>query len=340
MPCKYYTQAQEFMLLPRAARRANAGLGGRGGFVLLSTRTIIDGVFLFIGGFQIMGRNKSSAASSGGYQDKPKLVYAFKVERAPFRRRLRFGVLLLLAGVGMFYVLALPLVTEGIAQLTWMPPLVRDMVLNGGRLIAALLLLVGALRAVINLVRVIRRPQENARFFDKGFVWERAKSAPTKYSWSAVKTVIEAPRALVIGKKPLIQWGQVQLKMQDGTLFTLTPAHTDLRAFLKRVRPFYAAEIGARMGMRLRNNKPFKIHPQLEVTETGLILKSEYQITWENLKLRTQKGQLVIAYREGNAIKEAMRIPTHKIENLAGFMELATTTIDNFQRSTPYLKRS
>jgi hypothetical protein len=110
-----------------------------------------------------------------------------------------------------------------------------------------------------------------------------------------------------------------------------------LRAFLQQVRPHYAAEIGARMGQRLRLNKTFKVHEKLTVTPAGLMVGEEVRIPWKYLRVTIDERQLVISRldKEGR-IRPVTRLPTHEIDNLAGFMELVETTTENFQRPTPY----
>ncbi|MEM6285301.1 MAG: hypothetical protein AAF787_24140 [Chloroflexota bacterium] len=275
------------------------------------------------------------------YRDKPRLVYRAKVDRSIYRQRLNRAIIGMLAGGGVFFMLGLPLVVDAIINLNLMsigrlPPNAFEIgTLVGGRVIAMLILIVSASRAIVNLIRYTRRRTEEVRFYDVGFVWIRGDTQQ-KYGWNAVKTVRENPRYLFIRKQPVLQWGEVSFLMRDGETYRVTPEHGDLRGFLKRVRGFYAAEIGTRMGQRLRLNKPFKVHPLLVVTPEGIELNNEYQIGWNVLKVSVKKRKLLLGYRDGNSIKVAAKLPTHEIDNVAGFMELVESTTETFQRQTPY----
>jgi hypothetical protein len=91
------------------------------------------------------------------------------------------------------------------------------------------------------------------------------------------------------------------------------------------------------MGQRLRLNKTFKVHEKLTVTPAGLMVGEEVRIPWKYLRVTIDEHQLVISRldKEGR-IRPVTRLPTHEIDNLAGFMELVETTTENFQRPTPY----
>ncbi|MEO1443593.1 MAG: hypothetical protein AAFV33_24540, partial [Chloroflexota bacterium] len=274
--------------------------------------------------------------SQDAYQDKPRLIYRATADRSIYRKRVRRAVIGMLAGGGVFFMLGLPVVVNAILDLNLIsigrlaPGTFELGALVGGRVVAMLILLISAARAIVNLIRYFNRRTEEVRFYDVGFVWIRGEESH-KYGWSAVKTVRENPRFFFIGKRPVLQWGEISFLMRDGETYKVTPEHGDLRGFLKRVRHYYGDEMGTRMGQRLRVNKPFKVHPELAVMPDGLVLNNEYQIGWEVLKVAVKKRQLNVAYMDGDSIKVAAKLPAHEIDNLAGFLELVEATAETFQ---------
>lgn len=273
----------------------------------------------------------------GIYKDKPELVYRVAVDRGVYVKRLRRAMIAVLASGGVFIMLGLPLVANSIAAFDVLPDAVRVWLIFAGRTAATLALIVSAARVIIHTVQVIRRPSEEVRFYDQGFVWRRKGGDPAKYGWNAVKTVRENPRAYYFRGVPVLQWGDITLKMREGAVFRLTPAHGDLRAFLQQVRPHYAAEIGTRMGQRLRLDKTFKVHEQITVTPAGLVVGEKTRLPWKNLHVTADEREFVVSRldKDGNP-RPVIRLPAHEIDNLAGLMELVEATTESFQRPNPY----
>ncbi len=275
----------------------------------------------------------------GAYKDKPILVWEATVERSLYLQRLRWAIVAMLASGGVYWILSTDLVNEAVMAFPIVFPglqTLKAVTLIGGRVVAMAVLMFSSARAILNFVLALRRPTENVRFFDEGFSWERKNNA-VKYRWNAVKTVMENPRGWYWRGKPRVQWGGITIRMRDGSVFKVTGAHGDLREFMDKVRPHYGAEIGVRMGQRLREQKGFKVHPQLAVMPQGLVLGEDKRISWKRLYMMVSGRELVLGrYDDADNVKVVQRIPTHTVENLAGFLELAEATAETFQRPNPY----
>jgi len=185
-------------------------------------------------------------------------------------------------------------------------------------------------------VRVFRRKPERVMFYDEGFVWQRPNDKK-RTRWNAVKSVRENPRRWRVGKRTLLAWGHVTFKLRDGSLYRLTPAHTDLYAFLAKVRPHYADALGTRMAQRARQGQSFRVHPGLAVTPEGVVVDGKQRVGWANLHVRVEGRELIISHiQPGGAPRPVKRYPTHEVDNLAGLLDFVEMTSDNFQRETYY----
>lgn len=270
------------------------------------------------------------------YQQGPRQIYKAQVTRRPYRRGFRYGLLLVLAAVAVWYLVKLPDVAGG--GFPWLSPRWQGIILGVGNMVAGLLVMVGAARLTWNMILMIRRKPERVIFYDAGFVWE-IRGERHKYGWNAIKAVLEDPNAWFFRGKSRFQWGHVTFKMRDGASYRFTPAHGDLIGFLQTVRPYYADELGARMGQQLRMNKSFRIHPRLVVRPAGLVLDKKQAIPWEKLRMEVTGRHLILNQATAGGVERVERLPLKKISNLAGFMELAESTMETFQRPNPYAKR-
>ena len=193
-----------------------------------------------------------------------KLLYEVTIERKSYRRRF-VRLLIILLATALAWV-ALGLASErGAADAT---------ALIVGRLAAAAILLLLSIRALINLIRWLTRPNEKLRFFNKGFSWERG-GEKAQYGLGALDTFREGGRGLYLGKRPVLQWGAHTLLMNDKRLFKVLPRHGDLRQIARVIRPYAAEVTGTNMGRRLRQEKPVRIHPKLIVWPGGLQVGKE-----------------------------------------------------------------
>ncbi|MEO0560801.1 MAG: YcxB family protein [Chloroflexota bacterium] len=268
------------------------------------------------------------------YANEPITLFKAARNPAPYRKKARYGLLLFLVGLGVWFLPTLPLIANSESAI--IPEAYQQLALNIGRLIAVALLVIGAGRLIVFGILSTRRKPERVIFYDAGFVWER-NGQKKKYGWNALQAVFEDPHAWFFRGKPVFQWGSIAFKMRDGEVFTFTPSHGDMTAFLREVRPTYGGEIGARYGQLIRLNKTFRVHPRLQVAPPGLILNKKKQIPWERLKLDMTARHLVIKQIGGDGdIKIAAKLPLKEIENLAGFTELVETVAETFQRPNPY----
>jgi hypothetical protein len=269
------------------------------------------------------------------YQQGPRPLFKAEVSRQPYRRGIRYGLLLVLAAVGVWFLVSLPVVSEGANPL--IPARWQGIVLGVGNLAAALLMLVGGARLTANLVLSMRRKPERVMFYDVGFIWE-VRGERNKYGWNAIKAVTEDPHAWFFRGKPRLQWGAITFKMRDGATYRFTPTHGDLMTFLKRVRPYYTEALGARMGQQLRLGKSFRVHARLGVTPDGLVLDGKRQIPWEVLKVETDEKHLILNQLVDGTPQTVEKLPIKAIQNLGGFMDLVESITETFQRPNPYKK--
>ncbi len=248
---------------------------------------------------------------------KPKLLFEINISRRPYLRR--FFFLLVIAGVAAAAWFALNMAAEQVdvdRRLLWV-----------GQLAAVVILLLASVRAVVNLVRWRSRPNETIRFFNKGFTWE-TNGARQQYRWERLRIFREGGRGIYLGKWPLIQWGAHTLTMDDHQVFRLRPRHGDFRQMKRALRPYAAEVTGIRMGRRLRQEKPVRLHPRLIVWPGGLQIGKQ-ELPWRVLSVSLKRGRLVIRADENQKTRTVGRFGAHSVDNLGGFIDLATATIRN-----------
>jgi hypothetical protein len=205
--------------------------------------------------------------------------------------------------------------------------LIDERLLWVGQLAAGVIILLVSIRMLINLIRALARPNERLRIFNKGFTLERG-TQKVQYGWGALDTFRESGRGIYLGKRPLIQWGAHTLLMNDKRLIQLRPRYGDLRQIARAIRPYAAEVTGTNMARSLRQEKPIRIHPKLIVWPGGLqVGKDEYP--WGVLNVAVNGNRLVIRAKQKGKIRTVRSFDTHNVDNLGGFMELATTTIRN-----------
>ncbi|NWF71148.1 MAG: hypothetical protein HXY40_18860 [Chloroflexi bacterium] len=252
--------------------------------------------------------------------EKPRLIYQASVERKRFFRRFTLTFLAALACAAAWFALE-----EASARA------VVSAALSGiGQLVALIALVLFGLRALVNLWTWLRRKDEMLRFYDQGFTWIRGQES-YKASWNKLVTFREGAHTLRLGRLALLQWGAHTLKMHDGPLLRFTAAHGDPRAFAKAVRPFVADVTGTRIARTLRSEKPVRLHPHLVVWPGGLEI-DKLKVPWTELDVRL-KGSRIVVYRLGknDKFKAIHSYPLAQVDNAAGFLELAASTVKNYQ---------
>jgi hypothetical protein len=251
---------------------------------------------------------------------KPKLLFQAVVERRPFFRRFAWWMLGAVAAAG-----------AGIAlTIAAQRKLANANVLQVGQLVAIALVALAVIRALVNLVKGLRRRNETVRVFDRGFAWKRG-TEEHKYSWEQVATFREGVRDLYLRGRPIYQRGAHVLKMRDGRVFKITGVHGDTRRFARIVRPLLADITGTKMGRALRDARSIRVHPTLTMLPNGVKVGKQ-SIPWEELDVAVKGQKLVIRRKNARGqFKTAKTYDTHQIDNLGGFMEVATMTIRNHQ---------
>lgn len=252
---------------------------------------------------------------------KPKLLYQVTIERKRFFRRFAWALLATVAAAGAL--IALNIANErGAADAT---------LLIVGVFIAGIVGAIFLVRALFNLWRALRRRSETLRLFDQGFVWTIA-GKDYQYGWSKLQTYRDGGHGLYLGKRVLLQWGALKFRMDDDRAFKVTGVHGDLRQLSTFIGRRAAHMTGIYMGKMLRAEKPVKIHPQLIVYPGGVQV-GKTEIHWSEIDVRLKNGRLSI-YRKNKSGKfsRVRQYNASQVDNVGGFMEVATTTIRNHQR--------
>jgi hypothetical protein len=252
---------------------------------------------------------------------KPKLLFEYSVQRGKFFRRLAWSVLGAVAALG----------GAGAVYTAQERRVADSNLLTAGLVVALLLFAYFLLRALVNLWLFLRRRTESLRFFNQGFVWTRGGNQH-KYGWSSLRKYREGGYGVYLGKRPLVQLGGHRLTMRDGRVFKLIGAYGDLRRMAAAVRRPAAQVTGVYMGQTLRQERPVKLHRRLTVWPGGIEI-GRTEIPWSDVDVKL-RGQTLVVFRRNKAgkFKPYRRYSTRSMDNVGGFMEVATATIRNHQR--------
>jgi hypothetical protein len=254
---------------------------------------------------------------------KPRRLLQLSVEKKSYWKRFRFIIFAFLAVLVAWVILERLHALETLD----MDPLILDI----GRLVALVLMILLLLRLVLAFFRWRTRPDEHIQIFDKGFVWTR-NGQTFKYPWEKAGIFREGGRGIYIGKRPLFQWGAHTLTMTDGQVFKVVFYHGDMRRYARVVRPLVAAVTGTRMGRSLRSTaRSITLHPKLLLWPGGVEANKE-EIHWAKLDVALERNKLIIGKREKGKRKVVRKYPIHSVDNVGGFLELASSTIQNYQR--------
>ncbi|PJF41325.1 MAG: hypothetical protein D6737_07230 [Chloroflexi bacterium] len=256
---------------------------------------------------------------------KPRLVFQAKIERGPYMRQFRRALIPAIVSL-----IALAALAEASNR-----ELVDGVILGIGAFVAIALGIASTYRALAGLIRGLRARDEELRFYDKGFVWVR-DGQEHRYSWADLTAFRETVRSAYIGRWPLFQRGAYILTMRNGQVFRVTGKYGDLRKFIGPVRRFAAEVTGTRIGRRLRNDKPIRIHKNLVVWPGGVEVKNKKKksvdIPWSHLNIKMRGRNLLIQAWTSGKFKTIATYPIHEVDNLGGFLEVATATMRNHQR--------
>jgi hypothetical protein len=251
----------------------------------------------------------------------PKLLFQAAITKQPYRRRFWFSVLIIAATLGAWFAL------DRVGK----RGLVNANVTDIGWLAAATIVALMTVRAFLSLFRMITRKNETLRFFDRGFSWTRGDQK-YQYGWGKVDVFREGGSGIYLGKQVLVQWGAHNLTMTDGQVFKVTPVYGDLRRFARAVRPYIAEATGVQMARALRDDQSVRLHRNLTIWPGGIEI-GKREIPWSGLNVRLGKNRLVIQAKDAKGkFKTVKRYSVRKVDNVGGFVELATSTIRNHQR--------
>ncbi len=263
-----------------------------------------------------------------GMPQKPKRLYQVIIERRKYMRRFVWSLLATVAGLGAFFALEEGK-GRGMADAT---------LLQAGGIISLVAAGLFGLRTLANLWLGLRRRTETLRIYDKGIVLERPKGEQ-KYSWSQVKTYREGGHGLYLGKRPILQWGGLRLKMQNGEKLVLGGQYGDLRLIGSILRKYAAHVTGIQMGQALRAEKPVKLNRRLTVWPGGVEVGKQ-EIPWSELEVQLKQNRLtILRLNQKGKFKPVRRYSVQQVDNVGGFIEVATATIRNHQRERFEKKR-
>jgi hypothetical protein len=252
--------------------------------------------------------------------NKPRVIYSFSVKRRPYWRRALWMLLATVAAAAAWVALDYAAGNEDVD-----PDLLR-----AGQIVAVFAIIMLSYQFLRNLLRAIRLRSESARFFDKGFTWTRGKET-NKYSWSQLKAFRAGANAIRLGRFTLLQYGSHRLTMNDGETYRFGPLQGDMRRFGAALRPYVADATGTRIGRALRAGKSVKLHPKLVITGAGLVV-GKNRIRWANVDVRIKRNKLVVSQQNSKgSFKPVKRYDTRSVDNLAGFLDVAHSTIRNHQ---------
>lgn len=260
------------------------------------------------------------------YAEKPRLIFKADVERRRYFRRFMWMLLALVATVGAIITIEYVRGTPELADAGTFVHTALDVGMWVG-LILGLLLLIHMLRHFFNWLRI---RSESLRFFDKGFVWTRDKQQH-KYSWLQLRSFRRGARTLRLFGRPILTTGAQTLTMRDGKVFKVRGRHGNVDRFAIAIAPYVAEATGAAMGRTLRKGKNVRIHPQVVVKPNGVVIGKQ-RIPWSKLDVKLRNGKLALRrVDDAGKFKTVKALDTRKVNNLDGFMDVAESTIRNYQ---------
>jgi hypothetical protein len=259
---------------------------------------------------------------------KPKMLYEVVIQRRKFIRRFVWS---LLAAVTALAAAGALNVAENGAP-------VDATVVQVGVIISLVVAVLFGLRALASLWRALRQRTETLRIFDKGIMLTTPKGEQ-KMGWSQVTAFREGGSGIYLGSNPLLQWGGHRLKLQNGKVFRVTGKYGDLRKLGGYLRRYAAHVTGIQMGQLLRAEKPVKLNRSLTVWPGGVEVGKQ-EIPWSEVEVQLKNNRLTILRKNAKGkFKPVRRYNVKQVDNVGGFMEIATGTIRNHQRER-FEKRS
>ncbi|TVR24500.1 MAG: hypothetical protein EA396_00810 [Anaerolineaceae bacterium] len=263
----------------------------------------------------------------------PRLIYQAQTERTPHRRRAIFLTFAILAVSGAFYLLQQ--IRSGDADFLEADQAdaladVNPLLLDGGVVVAVIVLAALFIRFILNIRAALTLKNERVRVFDQGFTWER-DGILARYSWTKVKRYREGARVIAVFGRPLIKTGAHRLTMSDGREFRFSGRLGDPRQFDHAIAPIIADITGSRMGAALFDGRSMKLG-KIAITPAGVIA-GKHKLSWRSVDI-TRRGDKVHfqrASKDGGAFQPVTTVSVRKIDNVAGFLDVAESVIQNHQ---------
>jgi hypothetical protein len=260
----------------------------------------------------------------------PKLIYQAQTERAPHRRRTIF-LLFAMTAIMVIYRIFVYIETQKIDNPNLADFLTENHTLiTIGQIIALLVFIALIIRLIFSLRAWITLRNERVRVFNQGFTWER-DGVLDKYSWDKVRRYRRGARVWALFNRPMIKLGENSLLMNDKRIYKFTGRLGDPRQFDRAVSPIIADITGQRMGTALREGKSIKLGSRLMVTQSGIVA-GKHKLAWDVADIELRGEKLILRrVQEGGKFKTVTTIPARYIDNLAGFMDVAESIIQNYQ---------
>ena len=252
--------------------------------------------------------------------DAPILLYQAQTLRAPYARRMGFafvfGIIALIC-----YVLMRHFAYQNNAH--------QDVVFFSMMFTLFLAVFFGV-RLVWAFVRWRKTPNERVRVYDQGIIWEKDGDLKS-YAWDKIKRYRRGARVATVFGKPFWVRGEQILWLVNGDTLRFHAGLDDPRLFDRVIAPIVADVTGERMGMALRDKRAVKLADELMMASGGIVA-GKHRISWKAVDIQLKKNKLMVyKLTEGGKFKPLTSIPAHRIDNLAGFMDVAESIIQNYQ---------
>jgi hypothetical protein len=252
--------------------------------------------------------------------EKPVLLYESRVER---RRHMRRFLSNTLAAVGGFGAYALFRTWQATGE-------VEPVYVQLGMTLAVGVFAIFAVRGLFALARGLRLKTETVRFYDRGLRWQTLKGEH-KYSWKQLVNLREGYRQYKLFGRMIGQTGTADFTFADGRTLRLKPPHGDLKKAVDTVRPVITDLISSKMGAALRDGQKLHIHKRITMVAKGIKAGNE-AIRWQDADVAVKNGRLTVSKRgKGGKFTPVVRVPTRSVDNLDGFVDLASGVIEAHQ---------
>lgn len=253
--------------------------------------------------------------------DGARLLYGVTVRRGRYARLFLRTLLGALAAVAAYAAIDEGQ-RRGVIDLTIAPLWLLD----AGRVIAVIVALWLAARAVYHLFLLLTRRSITVRVYNRGVLWG-TKQQQHKAGWGQLESIREGAGGLYLFNRPLLQWGAHHLTFDRGTdgerTLHFRPYQGDPRQFARVVRPYAARVTSVRIGEDLRAGRPVQLHKRLTVYPGGIEAGAR-EIHWDDLHLSRAKGRLIVRWRDAAAGKwrTAGRYRVGSVANVDGLIEV------------------